>query len=73
MTWRFLESRYEIVVSNPIRRCRGVATATLDGAPVDPAAIPLINDGRTHEVEVVLGDHPHALDGQRVTLASERS
>ena len=40
-TWRFLDSRYEITVSNPTRRCRGVATATLDGAPVNAAAIPL--------------------------------
>ena len=48
--------RYEITVSNPARRCRGVVTATLDGAPVDAAAIPLVNDGRTHEVRVVLGD-----------------
>lgn len=57
MTWRFLDSRYEVIVSNPSRRCRGVATATLDGAPVDAAAIPLINDSRTHEVQIVLGDH----------------
>jgi cyclic beta-1,2-glucan synthetase len=56
IVWRFLDSRYEIAVSNPSRRCRGVAKATLDGAPVDARAIPLINDGRTHEVRVVLGD-----------------
>ena len=30
-------------------------TATLDGAPVNAAAIPLVNDGRTHDVAVVLG------------------
>ena len=54
IAWRFLDSRYEITVSNPTRRCRGVATATLDGAPVDAAAIPLLNDGRTHDVQIVL-------------------
>ena len=58
MAWRFLDSRYEITVSNPTRRCRGVAKATLDGAPVNAAAIPLLNDGRTHDVQIVLGDHP---------------
>ena len=42
----------------PTRRCRGVATATLDGAPVDAAAIPLVDDGRTHDVQIVLGDPP---------------
>ena len=55
IVWRFLESRYEITVSNPTRRCRGIATATLDGAPVDTMAIPLVNDGRTHDVQIVLG------------------
>ncbi len=58
MSWRFLDSRYEITVSNPARRCRGVAEATLDGGPVDAAAIPLLNDGRTHNVRIVLGDQP---------------
>jgi hypothetical protein len=73
VTWRFLDSRYEIVVSNPGRRCRGVATATLDGAPVDWSAIPLVNDGGTHEVQIVLGDHaPRQPDRQRLTMASER-
>jgi cyclic beta-1,2-glucan glucanotransferase len=54
--WRFLDTRYEIVVCNPAGRCRGVGSATLDGAPVDAAAIPLLNDGRTHNVRVVLGE-----------------
>ena len=45
ITWRFQDSRYEITVSNPARRCRGVATATLDGVCVNGAAIPLVNDG----------------------------
>ena len=45
IAWRFGATRYEIAVSNPERRCRGVAEAELDGAPVDPAAIPLVDDG----------------------------
>jgi cyclic beta-1,2-glucan synthetase len=56
--WRFLDTRYEIMVCNPAGRCRGVGSATLDGATVDAAAIPLVNDGRTHSVRVVLGEHP---------------
>jgi cyclic beta-1,2-glucan synthetase len=58
--WRFLDTRYEITVCNPAGRCRGVGNATLDGAPVDAAAIPLLNDGRTHHVRVVLGDRGSA-------------
>ena len=69
--WRFLDSRYEITVSNPTRRCRGVAHATLDGSPVDAAAIPLLNDGRTHKVRIVLGDQrQYQLDAQRLTAAA---
>ena len=55
IAWRFGRARYEITVTNPEHRCRGVAEADLDGAPVDPAAIPLVDDGGTHVVRVVLG------------------
>ncbi|MBZ5559424.1 MAG: DUF3131 domain-containing protein [Acidobacteriia bacterium] len=73
MTWRYLDSRYEITVSNPSRRCRGVAAVTLDGTPVHAEAIPLVNDGRTHDVQIVLGDlTQHPRNVQRLTAASER-
>jgi cyclic beta-1,2-glucan synthetase len=54
--WRFGRTRYEITVANPDRRCRGIAEAELDGAPVDPRSIPLAEDGGTHKVRLVLGD-----------------
>jgi cellobiose phosphorylase len=54
--WRFGETLYRIHAANPEHRSRGVQSATLDGEPVDPAAIPLLDDGLTHEVEVVLGE-----------------
>jgi cyclic beta-1,2-glucan synthetase len=56
LVWRFGRTRYEITVSNPARRCRGIAEAELDGAPVDPRSIPLADDGATHRVRLVLGD-----------------
>jgi cyclic beta-1,2-glucan synthetase len=56
IVWQFLYTRYEITVSNPHHRSRGVAHATLDGAPVNASAIPLVNDGATHDVQIVLGD-----------------
>jgi cyclic beta-1,2-glucan synthetase len=46
---------YLISVSNPGRQCRGVLIASLDNDPVDAAAIPLVDDGRTHDVRIVLG------------------
>ena len=52
ITWRFGATRYEIAVANPERRARGVAEASLDGAPVDPRAIPLKDDGGRHELKV---------------------
>ena len=56
IVWRFQSTRYEIVVSNPLGRCRGVGTATVDGVPASATAIPLIDDGGVHEVMVVLGE-----------------
>jgi cyclic beta-1,2-glucan synthetase len=55
ITWRFGRTRYEISVTNPEGRCRGIDAALLDGVAVDPRAIALVDDGRTHEVRVVLG------------------
>jgi len=58
ISWRVGGTRYEITVSNPARRCRGIATATLDGAQIDALVIPLVDDGAIHDVQVVLGDRP---------------
>jgi cyclic beta-1,2-glucan synthetase len=55
IAWTFHDTRYEILVSNPARRCRGVAHAELDGNVVDAAAIPFIEDRGIHRVHVVLG------------------
>jgi cyclic beta-1,2-glucan synthetase len=55
ITWRVGRTRYEILVANPDRLCRGVATAEMDGQPVDFHAIALVDDGRVHHVRLVLG------------------
>jgi cyclic beta-1,2-glucan synthetase len=55
VTWKAGRSIYRITVTNPEHQCRGVRTATLDGVPVDPRAIPLNDDGVDHDVAVVLG------------------
>jgi cyclic beta-1,2-glucan synthetase len=49
------KTRYEISVSNPERRCSGVASAELDGEVVDAATIPFIDDGGVHHVRIRLG------------------
>jgi cyclic beta-1,2-glucan synthetase len=55
ITWRFKSSQYNVSVTNPDRQCRGVREASLDGAAVDAAAIPLVDDGRVHHVRILLG------------------
>jgi cyclic beta-1,2-glucan synthetase len=53
--WRFGRSTYLVEVKNPEHRVRGVARAVCDGRAVDHERIPLVDDGKTHHVEVVMG------------------
>ncbi len=53
--WTLGRTRYQIVVTNPERQCRGVRSALVDGVRVDPFAIPIVNDGKVHDVAIVLG------------------
>jgi cyclic beta-1,2-glucan synthetase len=53
--WRCGTTRTTILVENPERRCRGVASVMLDGVAVEPGAIPCPDDGGWHHVHVVLG------------------
>ncbi|MBK9372535.1 MAG: DUF3131 domain-containing protein [Holophagales bacterium] len=53
--WRVGATRYSITVENPEGRTRGVDSAEMDGRPEDPRAIPLLDDGGTHRVRIVLG------------------
>jgi len=55
ISWRHLDTSYEITVSNPDRVWTGVVGAELDGVRVDPNAIPLVNDGGTHAVTITMG------------------
>jgi cyclic beta-1,2-glucan synthetase len=71
--WRFGKTQYMIVVENPERRCRGVASVELDGSPAGPAAIPLEDDGRVHRVRVVLGAGREAPSGPAQPPATQAS
>jgi len=56
IAYRFGGTLYRITVENPKGVCRGVSGITLDGTLVPgEGLVPLIEDGRTHEVRVVLG------------------
>jgi cyclic beta-1,2-glucan synthetase len=53
--WRFGASEYKILVSNPGRRSSGVKSARIDDRVVNSKSIPLVDDGRTHQVDIVMG------------------
>jgi cyclic beta-1,2-glucan synthetase len=57
ITFRYRSTRYEIAVENPRGVSRGVTHLELDGEarPETSSHIPLIDDGVTHRVRVVLG------------------
>ena len=47
---------YRITVENPRGVCRGVSRVSLDGTQLSgEALVPLVDDAREHEVQVVLG------------------
>jgi len=73
LTWRFGKSRYRFTVVNPDRVSHGIARAQVDGTDVDPAAIPLVDDGREHEVSVRLGLRSAAVSAGGVAGAQIRS
>jgi cyclic beta-1,2-glucan synthetase len=54
--WIVGRTSYHISVVNPDARCRGVRSVELDGAAIDPDAIPVLDDGQSHNVVVELGD-----------------
>jgi cyclic beta-1,2-glucan synthetase len=54
--WRVGATHYHIQVDNPEHRSIGVAAISLDGKDVDAAAVPLLDDGRSHEVVVTMGE-----------------
>ncbi len=53
---RFGATSYEVSVENPQKRSRGISEVTLDGAPVEAGAIPILYDGGTHRVRAVIGE-----------------
>jgi cyclic beta-1,2-glucan synthetase len=56
IAYRHGRTLYRITVQNPKGVCRGVSRLSLDGAPVPAEAdVPLSDDGREHQIQVVLG------------------
>jgi len=55
--FKHASAQYEILVDNPDRVCRGIASIELDGTrlPGGEAEITLADDGRKHQLRVTLG------------------
>ncbi len=61
LCYRDEDTRYEISVENPTGVTRGVIQLELDGYPqAVEAGVPLLRDGKVHQVRVVLGTLPHS-------------
>ncbi|HET7218794.1 MAG TPA: glucoamylase family protein [Vicinamibacterales bacterium] len=56
MTYRAPRAEYRISVENRDGVSRGVLRVELDGVALDGAAIPIADDGGTHQVRVVMGE-----------------
>ena len=55
LTYRFGMTEYKITVKNPGNRSRGVERTLVDGKAVSGNILTLADDGKTHEVEVLMG------------------
>jgi cyclic beta-1,2-glucan synthetase len=58
VTFRHRTARYELAVENPRGVSRGVTAVELDGSSLAAhgrAEIPLVDDGGTHQVRIILG------------------
>jgi len=59
ISYRHGRTLYRIAVDNAQGVCRGVSRISLDGTGLpEGALIPLVDDGREHQVQVVLGNEP---------------
>jgi len=66
ITYRHDRTLYRITVENPDGVSRGVSRVSLDGAPLPGEAhVPLSDDGREHQIRVVLGRAMSALRTER--------
>jgi cyclic beta-1,2-glucan synthetase len=56
INYRRGQTMYAIKVENPHSLCRGVASVEVDGALQSSDEVPLVDDGVTHDVRIVLGE-----------------
>jgi len=52
---KFRNTFYEIEVKNPDHISKGITSVKVDGKQIDGNVVPVFADGKTHQVEVVMG------------------
>ena len=72
LTYQRGRTPYHIKVENPHGVSVGVLSVELDGALLTLNEIPLQDDGRPHEIRVVLGNRPFAPEAETVSVAHEQ-
>jgi cellobiose phosphorylase len=55
VTREFRNAMYEIEVKNPDRVCKGIKSVRVDGKAIQGNIVPILGDGKTHRVEVIMG------------------
>ncbi|MFB0535237.1 MAG: GH36-type glycosyl hydrolase domain-containing protein, partial [Anaerolineae bacterium] len=55
VTREFRKAVYQIKVKNPDHVCRGVKSVKVDGKEIAGNVVPVFEDGKTHQVEVIMG------------------
>ncbi|MDR3121415.1 MAG: hypothetical protein LBU58_08810 [Clostridiales bacterium] len=55
INYLYMDTAYNVSVLNPEGRSRGVRSVRVDGAPTAGGGFSLVNDKKTHEVEVLMG------------------
>lgn len=56
VTREFRKAVYQIEVKNPDHVCRGVKSVKVDGREIGGNVVPVFGDGKTHRVEVIMGE-----------------
>ncbi|MDA3882263.1 MAG: glycosyl transferase [Bacteroidales bacterium] len=51
----FRDATYNITISNPNNVSKGVKQVTVNGSPIEGNIIPILEAGKTHTIEVVMG------------------
>jgi cyclic beta-1,2-glucan synthetase len=72
ITYRRDRTIYRIKVENPLGISRGITTVELDGALQPNDEIPLSDDGKTHNVRVVMGEKAKSESDDETTAATQQ-